>query len=267
MKAQKVSGMGERWENYRVANSKFPKVRIRELTRQLELTNPQNGETIAEVGTGNGYLTFALACKVGKNGRIITYDYQKSNLDFVNNHNKNGLPITTIHQNIDYDFELSNESVDKVSSIATLHHYDDRSNETGTNGREKAIKEFYRILKKEGKLIIGDVAQGTPSQRHFDSIDNPIDCAPLGHPHDFLTERLARELCSKAGFRNVKFKIEKVPWEFESEKQAQQFLHTIHNAKCSPQESFEHAKKTLKWWKEGNKFYLGWELFYLMAEK
>lgn len=257
----------ERWENYRLANTKFPRVRAKELTRQLELTNPQKGETIAEVGTGNGYLTFALAHKVGKNGRIFTYDYQKSNIDFVNEHNKKNLPITTIHQATDYDFELVNESVDKISSIATLHHYDNRSNGTGTKGREKAIKEFYRILKKGGKLIIGDVAHSTPSQRHFDSIDNPTDCAPSGHPHDFLTEKLARKLCEKAGFKKIQWNIEQVPWEFESEEQAQQFLHTIHNAKCSPEESFEHAKKDLRWWKKGNLFYLEWELFYLTAEK
>lgn len=257
----------ERWENYRLANTKFPRVRAKELARQLELTNPQKGETIAEVGTGNGYLTFALAHKVGKNGRIFTYDYQKSNIDFVNEHNKKRLPITTIHQATDYDFELANESVDKISSIATLHHYDNRSTGTGTKGREKAIREFYRILKKGGKLIIGDVAHGTASQRHFDSIDNPIDCAPSGHPHDFLTEKLARELCENAGFNNIKWNIEQVPWEFESEEQAQRFLHTIHNAKCSPKESFEHAKKKLRWWKEDNKFYLEWELFYLTADK
>src|SRR3989344_6727516 len=121
MKTKNNLSVGGRWENYRVANTRFPRVRAKELLKQLELTAPKKGETIAEVGTGNGYLTFALAKKVGKIGRIITYDYQKSNLDFVNNHNKEGLPITTIHQNVDYDFELSNESVDKVSSIATLH--------------------------------------------------------------------------------------------------------------------------------------------------
>lgn len=259
--------VGKRWNNYRLANTRFPKVRKKELLTQLKLTSPKKGETIAEVGTGNGYLTFVLANKVGNKGRIITYDYQKSNLNFVNNHNKKGLPITTIHQNLNYDFEISSETVDKRSSIATLHHYDDRSKGTGTKGRERAIKEFYRILKKGGKLVIGDVAHETPTQKYFDSIDNPIDCSPNGHPHDFLYKGLAIKLCKKAGFKKIKFKIEKVPWEFESEKQAGEFLHTIHNSKCSPKKSLDNAKRTLKFWKENNKFYLEWELFYLTAEK
>ncbi|MEK6888894.1 MAG: methyltransferase domain-containing protein [Nanoarchaeota archaeon] len=264
---KKIQGIGERWENYRLANTKFPKVRIRELTKQLELTNPQKEETIVEVGTGNGFLTFALAEKVGKTGRIITYDYQKSNLDFVNKQNKNGLPITTIHQNLDYDFELSDESVDKVSTIATLHHYDDRVKNTGISGRQKAIKEFYRILKKGGRLVIGDIADKTSVQRHFDSIDNPLDCAPSGHPHDFLSEDIVRKICFDVGFKNIKFEIIDVPWEFDNKKQAEEFLHTVHNSKRSFSKSFEKARKKLRWWKKGNKFYLEWQLFYLTAEK
>ncbi len=264
---QIIQGIGKRWENYRLANSRFPSVRSLELAKQLELTNAKKGETIVEVGTGNGYLTFALAYKVGKNGRIITYDYQKSNIDFVNENNKERLPITTINQTLDYDFELADGSVDKVSTIATLHHYDDRSKGTGIGGREKAIKEFYRILKKGGKLIIGDVAHDTTSQRYFDSIDVPKYCSPLGHPHDFLIKEQVILFCKKAGFKNIHFVIENVPWQFENDKEAQEFLRTIHNSKCTPKESLEHAKKTRKYWTENGKFYLEWQLFYLTAEK
>src|SRR3989338_2252593 len=121
-----TSNENERWENYRLANSRFPKVRQAELSRQLELTNPQQGETIVEVGTGNGYLTFELAKAVGKNGKIITFDYQKPNIDFVEQANQGKFPIQTVHQTLDYNLSLTDESIDKVSTIATLHHYDDR---------------------------------------------------------------------------------------------------------------------------------------------
>ena len=267
MKQKVIRGIGERWENYRLANNRFPQVRALELAEQLKLTSPQKEETIVEVGTGNGYLTFALAKKVGKTGRIITYDYQKSNIDFVNEHNKEGLPITTIHQTLDYNFELVDGSVDKISTMATLHHYDDRLKGTGTQGKEKAFREFYIILKKGGKLIIGDVAQNTSSQRYFDSIDNPKYCYPLGHPHDFLIKEQVILFCKKAGFKNIHFVIENVPWQFENDKEAQEFLRTIHNSKCTPKESLEHAKKTRKYWTENGKFYLEWQLFYLTAEK
>jgi len=267
MERQTNQNEEERWENYRLANSRFPHVRQIELMKQLELTNPQIGETIAEVGTGNGYLTFELAKSVGKSGRIITHDYQKSNLDFVERMNQNRFPITTIHQSLDYKLEISDESIDRVSSIATLHHYDDRLNNTGTTGRQRVLNEFYRALKDGGTLIIGDVAHGTAPQRYFDAIDNPKYCNPRGHPHDFLDENLARKLCEDAGFEAITFEIKRVPWVFDDEEQAKNYLHTIHNAKCTPEESLEIAKKCLPYTQVGRRNQIEWELFYLTAKK
>ncbi len=262
-----VVGEDSRWENYRLANTRFPFVRQIELSRQLDLTHPKAGETILEVGTGNGYLTFELAKAVGESGKVITCDYQKPNLDFVERVNKGRYPITTIHQNLDYKLIIQDVSADRISTLATLHHYDDRSKNTGTIGRQQALSEFYRVLRKGGVLIVGDVAHGTPPQRYFDAIDNPRYCHPKGHPHDFLDERLAIALCSDAGFKEITFAIENVPWVFDNEEQAKEFLHTIHNAKCSSEESLELAKQHLSYFQEEGKIKIGWQLFYLTARK
>lgn len=262
-----VVGENGRWENYRLANTRFPCVRQIELSRHLDLTNPREGETILEVGTGNGYLTFELAKAVGKSGRVITCDYQKPNLDFVERVNKGRFQITTIHQNLDYKLAIPDASVDRISTLATLHHYDDRSKFTGTQGRQRALNEFYRVLSNGGVLIVGDVADGTHPQRYFDAINNPRYCHPRGHPHDFLDEKLATALCRSAGFNEITFAIENVPWVFDNEEQAKEFLHTIHNAKCAPEESLELAKQHLPYFQEEGKIKIGWQLFYLTARK
>ena len=71
----------KRWDSYRIANASFPNARTIELVKQLEYTRPKNGETIVEVGTGNGILTIELAKRVDGEGKIITYDYQKVNVE------------------------------------------------------------------------------------------------------------------------------------------------------------------------------------------
>ncbi len=138
---------------------------------------------------------------------------------------------------------------------------------TGTTGRQRALDEFYRVLREGGILVICDVAHRTAPQRYFDAIDNPVYCHPRGHPHDFLDEDVAKELCQKAGFKDVKFEIERVPWIFDDEEQTKEFLHTIHNAKCSPEESLEIAKQHLPYTEIGGRKQIGWELFYLTAKK
>ena len=258
----------KRWENWRIANSKFPLVRQIELRKQLELTAPNEGESILEVGTGNGYLTFELAKSVGLGGRVITCDYTQSNLDFVHSVNHGRFPITLIKQDLGYNFDFPNEYVDKISTIATLHHYDNRDKQTGMSCRQKAMKEFYRLLKKDGVLVIGDVAHNTDPQRYFDAIDSPFYAAPRGHPHDFLDERLAYDLCSIADFRGMEFIIADVPWVFRSEGQAKEFVHTLHNAQCSPDESLAMVKKYLSYsTRTDGRVEIGWQLFYLVAKK
>jgi len=256
----------KRWDRYRIANASFPHTRIIELTKQLEYTHPKKGETIVEVGTGNGILTIELAKRVDGEGKIITYDYQKVNVENIKK-TKGNLPIAAFHQDSYYGLNLPNESVDKVSTLASLHHYDNYKEKTGFRGRKKIISEFYKILKKGGLLVIGDVADKTPSQRYFYAIDNPIHCYPSGHPHDFPDEEKIVALCKEIGFKNIKFKVEQVPWQFENEKKAALFLNKLHNAKCSPEESLNIAKKYLSHWHEKGIFYLEWQLFYLTAEK
>lgn len=257
-----------RWNSYRKANGKFPKVRKQELNLMLTKVNPKTKEVIVEAGTGNGYLTFPIARQVGNMGKIITYDIVEENLMEVKELNKKlKLPIEVKKQKDTYEFEEKDESVDKVVSIAAFHHYDDRSENTGFSGRLRALKEFNRILKNGGKLIIGDVGKNMVSAKYFDAINNPAYCYPTGHPHDFLDKNEMEKLCSQSGFIIESYEVVHVPWTFDSEEQVKEFLHTIHNAKCSPEESLRHAKKYLKFWKEGNKYYLDWELFYLIARK
>lgn len=156
---------------------------------------------------------------------------------------------------------------DTVTTIATLHHFDNRIEKTGDSGRKKAIKCFYQNLKLGGKLVIADVLNGTISQKYFDSIDNPEHCHPLGHPHDFFNQDQLLKAVQDAGFKNIKIEVASVPWKFISLEEAKKFVHTIHNAKCSPEESMTVADRQLGIRKIDDHYELGWELFFLVAEK
>jgi SAM-dependent methyltransferase len=257
----------KRWASYREANSTFPHARLAEVQGTIERANVKPEETVIEIGTGNGYLTFPLASKVGPRGKVITFDTNTQNLTDIVLKNTNGLQIVPIPQNTSFDFPLPTEQADAIVSLATLHHYDDRSKGTGVTGRTHALKEFYRMLKHGGRLIIADGAHGTPMQRYFDAADNPVHCHPRGHPHDFLSVESAVKLCEEAKFEDVKAEIVTTPWVFKDENEAKQFVHKLHNAQCSPEESIALAKKHLPYAKTKNGFELGWSLLYVTAKK
>ena len=263
--------ISKRWENYRKANSDKPGARENELAKIFALINPEEGQKIWEAGTGNGYLTFPLTEAVGKTGQIITTDVSRGNIDDVIKKSKRRkvqikAMLLSPEKPLLYDKKYKNY-FDIVATIATLHHFDNRKEKTGDLGRKNALKYFYKNLKIGGKLVIGDVLHGTISQKYFDAIDNPEHCYPLGHPHDFFTKKELTNAVNRVGFKGVKIKIAYVPWKFSSVKDAENFVHTIHNAKCTKEKSFAVSKKYLGFKKVSGNYELGWDLFFLTATK
>lgn len=260
----------QRWENYRKANSDRPSARENELKKIFSLLNPQHGEKIWEVGTGNGYLTFPVAEAVSNTGEVVTTDVNEGNIsDVIKKNESKNLNIKAKLLSINsplLEDEYSNY-FDSVATIATLHHFDNRKDGTGENGRTKAIQTFYKTLKSGGRLVMSDPLNGTITQKYFDAIDNPKHCFPDGHPHDFFTNERLKEVVEKIGFKDVSIEILYTPWKFNSEAEAMNFVHTIHNAKCTAEESFEVAKNILGFRKVDDHYEFGWELFFLTAKK
>lgn len=266
-----MTDTAKRWENYRKANSNRPSARENELRRAYELINPQQGEKILEVGTGNGFLTFPLADAVGKTGEIVSADVTEENIQDVEHANaQRGFNIKTVLFDDQDDAPFSKEYsnyFDAVVSIATLHHFDNRDKYTGVSGRTRAVTEFYKTLRGGGRLVVADPVFGTITQKYFYAINNPKYCYPDGHPHDFFTLEELRTLVSQIGFMEVDVFTQYVPWQFDTEEAAKDFVHTIHNAQCTEEESFAVAKDALGFKKVGTHYELGWELFFLTAKK
>lgn len=263
-----------RWANYRKGILEHEKVRKNELEHMLYLIDPQENETIFEIGTGSGYLTLPIARKL-KKGRIITADINVNGLRDLETEN---LPIEKLiyenaygktYRNFPLDFD---ENIDKISSLATFHHFDIKEKkELGKNtkdiGRRNLLEECFKMLKPGGSLIIGDVIKNTQTQQYFDKIDNPIHFAPLGHPHDFYSIEEFNETLSQIGYTKIRTEIKEVPWIFESVNQTANFLKKIHNAQCLPKESLDIAREVLGMKKTKKGYELNWQLGFIKAYK
>lgn len=260
-----------RWEKYREINDKLGSCRYNELAELLNLIDLRASDNILEAGSGSGFLTTHLldcsrsntvtATDVSKKG-ISDLRAKLEALDLSDNINA----IYIDPENYYYPESYYNR-FDKVASLATFHHFDNRNNGTGSTGRINLLQNIYRVLKPGGKLIMADVANNTLTQKYFDKIDNPTHLYPTGHPHNFFTTVELESHLKNLAYTDIEIYIKDVPWIFKNEEQAKLFIHEIHNAKCDVDESFSLAKKTLGIRETREFFYVNWQLFFATATK
>ncbi|MCF8479108.1 MAG: methyltransferase domain-containing protein [Rhodospirillum sp.] len=243
-----------RWENYTRANNDFPDARKAELSRMLSLAAPKSGETALDFGCGDGLLTLALADSLAPGGKVMAMDASAGMLQGLAER-IDGRSITMTHLT-GPTLPLADNSVDLVTSLANYHHIPDKITQA---------REFARVLRPGGRLIIGDVADGTNIQRYFDGTVHEV--SSTGHQHRFLDRCDCDTLCQESDLTLTSWEIHPTPWIFEGAEQAANFLHRIHDATCTPEECLNRAHLELGTHEREGRFLIFWKLFFLVAHK
>ena len=127
-----------------------------DVTRRRRLSfdavDPQPGETILDIGSGNGMLTAELARAVGSTGKVIGVDpseeMRKPALERCANYD-----WVDFRSGVADALPLEDQSVDKAVSVQVFEYLDDIP---------AAVRDASRVLKKGGRLVISDI--------HFDSM-------------------------------------------------------------------------------------------------
>lgn len=104
----------------------------------IVLEHVANPGTIVDLGCGEGILLEKLVKKF-PNQNIVGIDFMKENVEICQKH------LLPARQGDIYDLDLKDGSVDMVILMEVIEHLENAS---------KAIKEIYRILRPNGKLIV-----------------------------------------------------------------------------------------------------------------
>ena len=112
------------------------------------------GQTVADLGCGPGFYTFALAESVGPNGRVYAVDSDEKAVRAVEKKTaKGGFDNVEAHFSSAADLNfIKDESVDFVLAEGLLCSM-------APHGHNSAVSEIKRILKPGGKAFLG-VAKG-----------------------------------------------------------------------------------------------------------
>ncbi|MHB1679299.1 MAG: class I SAM-dependent methyltransferase [bacterium] len=113
--------------------------------RKIKLMGVKSGMKVLEVGAANGFITHYLSKQVGVDGSVISIDIQKKMID-------KALRKFSFLSNVNFKTEdaanlksIKNNEVDLIFLYYAFHEIQEK---------EKAVKEFYRVLKNGGILSI-----------------------------------------------------------------------------------------------------------------
>ncbi|MBC2580409.1 class I SAM-dependent methyltransferase [Clostridium sp. DJ247] len=137
----------------------------------------------ADLGCGTGFISLALASEAKL---VFSIDSSRNMLKELHNNAKDkGLNnVYAIKGSID-DLPLFDQSIDAIYINMALHHIVDA---------KKAIQEMYRVLKKEGTVVITDVEEHNGEWARIEMHDEW-----LGFSHNQIEQWL-----QEAGFRQIK---------------------------------------------------------------
>ena len=120
-----------------------PKYKSDEIIASLKI---QNGQIIADIGSGGGYFTYKFAKDVGEKGKVYAIDTNQEFLSYINKQaNKQGLTnVVTIFNESKYP-DLPKETFDIIFMRNVTHHLTNRID---------YFKKLKEILKPNGKIAI-----------------------------------------------------------------------------------------------------------------
>jgi ubiquinone/menaquinone biosynthesis C-methylase UbiE len=116
--------------------------------RIVVLSGVQPGDSVLDVGSSSGYLTFRLAAAAGPSGRVTGVDPSQSAIAHARRHARPGLVFTV---GVAQDLGLPDASFDVVTCTLAMHHIPARQ-------RPAAFAEMYRVTKPGGRLLTADMA-------------------------------------------------------------------------------------------------------------
>lgn len=157
----------------------------------LNFAEPQEGETVVDLGSGAGIDVFLSANRVGKKGKVIGIDMTDKMLERAwGNAKAHGYSNVEFRKgDIEKHIPVENDSVDLVISNCVVNL---------TTVKSDAFRQVHRILKNGGRMIISDLV--TDKEVPIASADAGLWCSCIDGA---LTKEHYVSSIKQAGFSDV----------------------------------------------------------------
>jgi len=188
------------------------------LSRLIDVMNIQSDGSYLDLGTGNGYVAFALAEKYKKirfTGLDIAVNSIEKNLETAIERKLNNIDFTGYDGE---EFPFEDSVFDGIVSRYAFHHFPDP---------EKSIKEIKRVLKRGGSFLLSDPLTFEDDRVGF--IDRYQKLKEDGHYH-FYYEKEIVQLFRKFGFNKESVFYTEVTYPRGRDKRYDELLDKVNRS-------------------------------------
>ena len=164
--------------------------------------------------------------------------------------NKNNIDTIQFVQFGSENINLEKDKVDAIWSFGAMHHMIKKN---------QAFENYSRILKPNGRIVIGDVFLGSNLAKHFDN--KVARYCITGHEVAFWSKEYTESICFLNGFKKPKFYDLNIQWRFRKKEDIGTFLYKLHGmTKTTPKDCLKGAEEILGIEKKNGFYCLNWPI-------